>query len=389
MPIFSADYCYTPTGFVENYVLELDEKGEVLAFRPKKPSDNCLHYQGILCPAFVNAHCHLELSMLRNAVPTHTGMTGFAAKVGQLRQAFSEEERQQAMESVLAEAYQSGTLAFGDICNDASSIFPKKKQAHRFHFQNFIEVFGMRTDKVDVIWENAQNLLDQFQQADLTTSLTLHAPYSVSVPLKSRFYEALTENPAALLSFHLLESVAEREIFEQGTGDFAQFYSQIGVDFQGFGEASPLTYLLQTLANNQAFLAVHNTEMTSEEVIQFAEHFPNAYFCLCPRSNLYIHNTFPKLPQFLPYSDKICLGTDSLASNWDLNLMEEAKAIQLQFPEISLHTLLSWLTTNGAKALQIEKWAGSFEIGKKCGLVHLQCNTAFSLRDGYACTRVL
>ena len=65
------------------------------------------------------------------------------------------------------------------------------------------------------------------------------------------------------------------------------------------------------------------------------------------------------------------LGTDSLASNWSLNLLDEIKSIRRSFPQIEIEEILTWATYNGAKALQIDDQFGSFELGKKPGVLLL------------------
>ena len=64
----------------------------------------------------------------------------------------------------------------------------------------------------------------------------------------------------------------------------------------------------------------------------------------------------------------IVLGTDSLASNHQLSILEEIKTIRLAFQDISLETCLQWATINGARALQLQSLMGSFEKGKKPGV---------------------
>ena len=67
------------------------------------------------------------------------------------------------------------------------------------------------------------------------------------------------------------------------------------------------------------------------------------------------------------------IGTDSYASNWQLNIWDEIKAIQLETNfKIPLSEILQWATINGARALQIENSAGSFEKGKKPGIVLIE-----------------
>ena len=70
----------------------------------------------------------------------------------------------------------------------------------------------------------------------------------------------------------------------------------------------------------------------------------------------------------MPFEDRICLGTDSLASNYSLDLFDEIKLIQKEFPEISLHSLIKWGSTQGAKALRQSNKFGIFTAGFRPGI---------------------
>ena len=95
-------------------------------------------------------------------------------------------------------------------------------------------------------------------------------------------------------------------------------------------------------------------------------------FCLCPNANLYIENTLPPVEMLIKNNCSITLGTDSIASNWSLNILDEMKTLQNHFSFLSLEKLLQWATVNGARALQMDKIFGSFEKGKKPGIVLIE-----------------
>ena len=95
----------------------------------------------------------------------------------------------------------------------------------------------------------------------------------------------------------------------------------------------------------------------------------NLYWSLCPLSNLFIHKTLPPVELFRRIGANITIGTDSLASNTQLSIIEELKCIQSYFPQIPLYETLEWGTYNGAKFLQKESHLGSFEVGKAPGVV--------------------
>jgi cytosine/adenosine deaminase-related metal-dependent hydrolase len=108
----------------------------------------------------------------------------------------------------------------------------------------------------------------------------------------------------------------------------------------------------------------------------------NAFWCLCPNANQYIEQTMPPVELLRSENANIVVGTDSYASNWSLNVLDELKTIQQNQPQIPLAEMLGWATINGARALQMDKHLGSFEKGKKPGLVLIKGIDALnSLKD--------
>jgi cytosine/adenosine deaminase-related metal-dependent hydrolase len=124
------------------------------------------------------------------------------------------------------------------------------------------------------------------------------------------------------------------------------------------------------LPSKNHLLLVHNlfTRQSDIDYIQGLRPLENTWFVLCPGSNLYIQERLPDIDLFRKNQLQICLGTDSLASNHQLSVLEEMKIIQTAYPEISLEELTVWATFNGANALGIGDWAGSIEVGKRPGL---------------------
>jgi cytosine/adenosine deaminase-related metal-dependent hydrolase len=92
-------------------------------------------------------------------------------------------------------------------------------------------------------------------------------------------------------------------------------------------------------------------------------------YCICINANLYIENKVPPIDLLVKHNCHIVLGTDSYSSNWQLSIAKEIAAVQQYFPHIPLETILQWATINGAKALSWENNMGSFEKGKKPGVV--------------------
>ena len=122
---------------------------------------------------------------------------------------------------------------------------------------------------------------------------------------------------------------------------------------------------------SQKILFVHNTFTTQSDIQFIKSQISNLrsqiYFCTCPNANLYIENKLPDYSLFIRENVQMTIGTDSLASNWSLSILDELKTISKYFPEIPLHTLLIWATKNGADFLGLNQ-LGTIEKGKKPGL---------------------
>lgn len=313
-------------------------------------------HSGILCAGFVNAHSHIELSYLRGAIAEGGGFASFAESIGQVRGAFSEEERLSSIAEADKTMWQEGVDAVGDIVNGETSFEIKAKSPIFYH--SFVEVFGLRECNI----ERQRALLNY-----PNTSLTPHSTYSVpDVPFR-KVCGHDTESP---LSIHFLETDDEKSLYI-GSGNLHTWYEKVGFkcDFLHYG--SPAKRIVECTPENRSLLLVHNCAVSEEDINAITEHFSAPiYWVLCPRSNAYISNIAPHTAEVLRATNhniNICIGTDSLASNWSLSIIEELK----MFQGIPLAELLMWATINGAKALGIDDRYGSIEVGKQCGIVNI------------------
>ncbi|MFA6276012.1 MAG: amidohydrolase family protein [Pedobacter sp.] len=350
---------------LKNGVLGINEDGcigAVLTQEEAQGIENIQHYDGVLVPGFINTHCHLELSHLRQKIAEKTGLTGFIKQILSFRQQ-PEEEIISAMQNADAEMYENGIVAVGDISN--LLISKSVKLNSKIYYHTFVEVFGFNRPSEPII-EQALNLKKEF--APLKASIVPHAPYSVSSSLFNEIEKVTNEDDA--LSIHNQETIGENELFETGTGKFADFFAELGIAQNDAHNSSKnsLNYHLPLLSKEVNTLLVHNT-FSSKADIDFAkkEH-QKLYWCLCPNANLYIENTLPDVDVLKTERLKITLGTDSLASNHQLNILSEMQTLQ-EHKSISFEELLKWATLNGAEFLGIESQYGSFEKGKKPGVV--------------------
>jgi cytosine/adenosine deaminase-related metal-dependent hydrolase len=362
--------------FIDNAVLILKD-GVVEGLVPKNEAGEGIeNFGGILSPGFINCHCHLELSHMKGLIPEGTGLVDFVFKIVTERH-HPDETILDAMAKAEEEMKKSGIVAVGDICNNALAIPQKKMEQLRYY--NFIETSGWLPGLAEPRFSRAKEIFDAYETSNLNHRANVivpHAPYSVSEELWERI-RPYFENK--VVSIHNQETKFEDEFFLEGTGDFNRMYQLLNVDsthHRPTKKSSLQSYFsrLEKAANR---ILVHNT-FTRQEDIDYVkrESAPGleagVFFCLCVNANRYIENAFPPIELLRKNKCAIVLGTDSLASNWSLNITDEIKAIRKNFPSIPLEELLQWATINGAKALQMDKELGSFEKGKKPGVVNLQ-----------------
>lgn len=304
----------------------------------------------------VNAHCHIELSFLRGRIARGCGFAGFADAMSTIRLEATPERRLEAAAYWDAKMFQEGVTAVGDICN-AATMFELKLHS-KIHYHNFIELFGLRVTDCSPI----AAIVEAAEAAHLPFSPTPHAAYSLQdVPFRQ---VAAAGDP---LSIHFMESRGEAELFRgEGPLHDRNVREGITIDFARYG--SPARRIVESVAPDKKLLLVHNTFAGRDDIRFIEKHFKGgATWVLCPRSNDFIERARPPAALLHEMGVRVAVGTDSLASNESLSMVEELKML----PDIPLEERLRWATINGARALGIDSWAGSFETGKRPGAVLL------------------
>jgi cytosine/adenosine deaminase-related metal-dependent hydrolase len=382
-------------------IIETDDDGTILSIRETggQPSEEAglEFYNGLIIPGFINTHCHLELSHLKGRIPESTGLTGFLARIRENRSG-SPEEIKVAATNADALMYEEGISAVGDICNTTDTAVIKDHSPVRYH--SFIEIFGLDPSTASSRFN--QSLL--YTSSFLLSTLSPHSPYSVGRSL----WELLRDHPALTqrISIHHAESQEERELLEKGTGPLAEDFRKAGMDISQLpAHANDILFLLNNYMPDSQVLLVHNlndnpgfppgaTDLHhASRIMHHEKTYPPPtpslksgrglrhqpfFYVLCPNSNLYIHNRLPDFNRFAGSGEIVCLGTDSLASNRNLSILEEMKTVLEVAPEIPFEVILRWATLNGAKALGMDHELGTLEPGKRPGLVSV---TPFDYRS--------
>ncbi|MBS1731583.1 MAG: amidohydrolase family protein [Bacteroidetes bacterium] len=373
---YTADKIFTGREILNNnQVLLLKSSGEIEDIVPfEQAGDDVQYLQGMLTPGFINSHCHLELSHLKNIIPQKTGLIAFIESILQNR--FAEHEIiLAAMERADQEMWENGIMAVGDICNTTDTLFTKNKS--QIQFRNFIELLGFLPHRAEEIFMTGKKVLDAFEENEKWknfTSYAPHAPYTVSEDL---FKKINTADEGEITSIHNQETKDEDHLFKGEKNGFQKLYQNLNIDLTFFTPSgkSSLQSFFTLLSNVATLILVHNTFIHEEDILYVQHQIKNTrqqvYFCLCPKANLYIENALPPVSLLRQSNSKIILGTDSLASNDTLSILDEINTLRKNFPTIPLEEMLRWATLNGAEALGFEEKLGSFDKGKMPGILQI------------------
>lgn len=367
---FSATQLFTGTELLQDQLVLITTKdGTVEAIVGiEDAGDNIQSFDGILTPGFINAHCHLELSHMKGMIPAHTGLQEFVKKIVSLRKV-EPDAIQEAIVNAENEMMANGIIAIGDISNTLDTLAQKAK--HNLAYYTFVELYDLDPTRAGDKLNAGIEIQKTFEQNCVRASLVPHAPYSVSNDLWKLLS---THFGAHTISMHNQETPDENDFFRTKTGSFLGMYerTKVSLDFFEPTGLSSLQSVLPIFKNANTSILVHNSFTNANDIASVKKQMPNTFWCLCPNANQYIEQTMPPIELLRTGAANIIVGTDSYASNWSLNILDELKTIQQHHPHIPLEEMLGWATINGARALQMEKHLGSFETGKKPGIVLIE-----------------
>ncbi|HHS96074.1 MAG TPA: S-adenosylhomocysteine deaminase [Phaeodactylibacter sp.] len=395
MKKITATYIFLPTQSnafeaTQNKVIVFDKDGVIHTIDDMEMHDptSVVHHKGVLVPGFINAHCHLELSHMKGKVATGTSLIPFLYEVVNFRDV-AEEEIMDAIAKADEEMYRAGIVAVGDISNKLHTKAQKEKS--KIHYYTFVEMFDfMQAEWAAAEFEKYLPIYEkQAVGAGNKKSAVPHAPYTVS---KSLFQKINTLNDEeATVSIHNQETPPEDELFRYKKGAFLDFYKKFNIPLTNFSASgkTAIHYSMENMNPQCRNLFVHNTLTDAEDIRAAQKWSRRVFWATCPNANLYIENRLPNYRHFLNEKAKICIGTDSLTSNWQLSILEEMKTIARFQSYIPFETLLRWATINGAEALGYEEQLGSIAIGKSPGLNLLNMDESFQLKPDTVVERII
>ena len=328
---------------------------------------------GALVPGFVNAHCHVELSHLHKKFRKGTGMAGFIDQINELRDWAGREAKAQLVQEWMDKMWADGVSAMADISNDDSSF--DVKGSHKMYTRTFLEVFGSEPHMCEGVMAEVTELGRVADKAGIDAAPTPHSCYTMSPQLL--IASAAAGLAKGYLSYHSQESQEEEDLLRSGSGAMYENRRRSGMSTPPVTGESSLKYFLDRLTDakpapyDEHILLVHNVCLAQDDIDAAKKVMNNVYWAVCPLSNIFIHNALPPIPLMRRNGLAITLGTDSLSSNDDLDMVKEMYCLHANFPEVPMSEILTWASMNGASFLSKEDTLGSLSAGKKPGVVRI------------------
>lgn len=366
---YRADWVWTPAGPLRDGEVAVADDGRIFAVGPASGAA-AEAVGGLLMPGLVNAHTHLELSDLRGKVPGGQGLSSWAQALVARRRAPQDEAIRQALD----EARAVGTAALIDVTNSGAAL-PLLAEAP-LHGVSQLELIGIEEDRCSQALSQAARLA---LAPGMPVRVTCHAVVSCAADLLAQVLAAPVE-PVPAATFHCDEDPADLDLLRDGSGPWADFLDRLGRDWRDrIGRADTPVRLLEALDVLGPHLAlVHCVHTAPDDLDRLAA--TGTAVVLCPRSNLHIGGSLPDVPGMVRRGIPLALGTDSLASSPDLDVLQEAILLRRSFPEVPADVWVRALTTGGARLLEARSRGqdrgdgsaqGALRPGADHGLLHV------------------
>ncbi len=375
MQILRARYIYPVTGpMIEDAYIAIDNDC-IVSLGPfsqliNKYKENEIKNLGecIILPGFINAHTHLELSYLEGKVPYDGDFIQWVKSVISNR-FISDMDRTVSIQQGCKRCIAGGATTIADISHDN---FARNVLADiSVRSVCFAECFGM-TENV----EYASDMLDSIVKASvsdndlLKTGISPHAPYSASEDVY-HLADRYAKKYDYALTTHLAETKDELEFLVTGQGPWRRQLIDMNKwdgSFKIPGK-SPVEYFLSMDHLGLDYLLAHLNYVSDRDIQLLARTSHSVVFC--PGSHAFFGHKDHRFMDMLDSGINVCLGTDSLASNDTLSILDEVRRIYNHYPSMKgrADDIFKMATLNGAKALGLLDVTGSLEPGKAADLI--------------------
>ncbi len=325
----------------------------------------------ILMPGLINAHTHLDYTMMKNRLQSGIGFTAWVQGLNKIKFLLEEKEVISAMVEGMNELHQWGCTAAANIV-----AFPqllKKLPISPLRLWQLIEVMDIRgPQQGEEGLCTTKNFLTKNHQSDsnrkIRFGISPHAPQTASQGLY-RAANRLVQQYHVPFCTHLAESEEEFKMFTQGSGELSDFLKNFGRNMSDVGFQTPVQALLKNDLLPRGALLVHMNCLTEKDRELLAQRSDDFFIVHCPKT----HRFFDRAPFdwkfFYDHGYRLSLATDSLASNDELNLFSEMQIFARIVPELAPEEIIKMVTLHPAQALGMKGKLGELTAGSFADMI--------------------
>jgi len=323
-----------------------------------------------LMPGLINAHTHLELTVFRGLLEELSFREWIARLQGAKVAVMTPERFLDSARWGIAEGVRAGITTYADTCDSGVVLEAMRERGVRGIM--YQEVFSPSGDP-SAVRDAAARLAEKLARHDaLETELqqvgvSPHAPYTVSDPLF-----ALVARSGRRIAVHIAESEEEHRYVCDGEGPFADALRARGFSVTPRA-SSPIALLAKLGVLDAHPLLIHCVRVSDSDLAAIAQS--GSAVAHCPISNAKLGHGIAPVLEMLNAGIAVGLGSDSMAANNRMHLLEESRAAVLaqrvrdsRFDALGSSRALELATLGGAHALGLADRVGSLEIGKEADL---------------------
>ena len=321
----------------------------------------------VLMPGLVNAHCHLDYTMMRRAINPQRTFTEWIIRINALKRSLDNNDYRTAIAKGFSELKQWGTTTVANIESFPELLPDMPPPIRTWWFFEMIDVRHRLAGEETIA--GTLGFFDQRPDWLGGFGLSPHAPYTAS----GKLYELTADTVEKLgmpVTTHVAESREEWEMFREKRGELHEFMQKLGRwMFDNQEQRTPLAHVAAHARLGPRWLLAHMNELDDSDFTLLATMPQKPSIVHCPGSHRYFRHTRFPLTKLRNIGVNVCLGTDSLASTLTLSMFDEMRILARQEPQLDPSEILKMATLNGAMALGIE--AGKIAPGALADLIAL------------------
>lgn len=329
-----------------------------------------------LLPGFVNAHTHLELTSLKNKIPYKSSFIQWIRDIIKAKKNWDERDYIDSLKLSIKKLVTSGTTTVADITT--SGLSPQVLLSSNLRCRIYKEITGFKSELITPIIASLKKYLSNLQPTNLVDfGIAPHAPYSVNPKLFIELFN-LAKNNNLPMSIHIAEVKEELKFLIEGKGEVINLLKELDVWEESWKSPglTPVKYLDSLGILNSNIIGIHLNYIDEEEIDILKEKRVGVVHC--SKSHNFFQREDFSIQKLINKDIVVALGTDSLASNDSLSILEEMKELKERYKNFSSNVILKLATINGAKVLGLDDKIGSIQPGKRADIIGIKLPENFS-----------